>query len=95
MLAKSYLQLLEAQPGRPLAMFAPRRVGKTYFLGHDLAPAARNAKWLPVDAGFWPASARLPGPRPTVAMARAATERLRRAGLVAKSRKKRPPAAPQ
>ena len=40
-LAKSYLELLEAQPGRPLAMFAPRRVGKTFFLDHDLAPAAR------------------------------------------------------
>lgn len=52
-LAKSYLALLEAQPGRPLTMFAPRRVGKTYFLDHDLAPAARNAKWLPVYADLW------------------------------------------
>jgi len=40
-LAKSYLGLISAQPGRSLAMFAPRRVGKTYFLDHDLAPAAR------------------------------------------------------
>jgi hypothetical protein len=30
-LAESYLSLIQAQPGRPLAMFAPRRVGKTYF----------------------------------------------------------------
>jgi hypothetical protein len=52
-LARSYLALIEAQPGRPLAMFAPRRVGKTYFLDHDLAPAARQAKWLPVYADLW------------------------------------------
>jgi hypothetical protein len=52
-LAKSYLGLISAQPGRPLAMFAPRRVGKTYFLDHDLAPAARQAKWLPVYADLW------------------------------------------
>ena len=53
LLAKSYLGLINAQPGRPLAMFAPRRVGKTYFLDHDLAPAARQAKWLPVYADLW------------------------------------------
>ena len=52
-LARSYLGLIKAQPGRPLAMFAPRRVGKTYFLDHDLAPAARHAKWLPVYADLW------------------------------------------
>jgi uncharacterized protein len=52
-LAKSYLGLITAQPGRPLAMFAPRRVGKTYFLDHDLAPAAKQAKWLPVYADLW------------------------------------------
>ena len=52
-LAKSYLGLIDAQPGRPLAMFAPRRVGKTYFLDHDLAPAARQAKWMPVYADLW------------------------------------------
>jgi uncharacterized protein len=52
-LAKSCLALIKAQPGRPLAMFAPRRVGKTYFLDHDLSPAARQAKWLPVYADLW------------------------------------------
>jgi len=52
-LAKSYLGLINSQPGRPLAMFAPRRVGKTYFLDHDLGPAARQAKWLPVYADLW------------------------------------------
>jgi hypothetical protein len=52
-LAAGYLALIQAQPGRPLAMFAPRRVGKTYFLDHDLAPAARQAQWLPVYADLW------------------------------------------
>ncbi|MFY7973649.1 MAG: hypothetical protein ACOVOT_04445 [Rubrivivax sp.] len=52
-LARSYLALMQAQPGRPLAMFAPRRVGKTHFLDHDLAPAARALGWLPVYADLW------------------------------------------
>lgn len=52
-LAASYIGLLAAQPGRPLAMFAPRRVGKTHFLDHDLAPAAAKAGLLPVYADLW------------------------------------------
>ena len=52
-LAKSYLALLSAQPGRPIALFAPRRVGKTYFLDGDLAPAAQKAGFLPVYADLW------------------------------------------
>jgi hypothetical protein len=32
-LARSYLELLKAQPGRPIALFAPRRAGKTFFTG--------------------------------------------------------------
>ena len=52
-LAASCLALVDAQPGRPLAMFAPRRVGKTWFLDHDLAPAARAAGKLPVYADLW------------------------------------------
>lgn len=52
-LARSYLQLLRAQPGRPIAMFAERRVGKTYFLDHDLAPAAAHDGLLPVYADLW------------------------------------------
>lgn len=52
-LARGYLALLRAQPGRPIAMFAPRRVGKTFFLDHDLAPAAREAQLLPVYADLW------------------------------------------
>lgn len=52
-LAASCLALIDAQPGRPLAMFAPRRVGKTWFLDQDLAPAARQAGNLPVYADLW------------------------------------------
>ncbi|MGJ7506560.1 hypothetical protein [Variovorax sp. GT1P44] len=52
-LAKAYIGLLSAQPGRPVAMFAPRRVGKTYFLDNDLAPAAAKAGMLPVYADLW------------------------------------------
>ena len=52
-LAQSYLKLLAAQPGRPIALFAPRRVGKTFFLAHDLGPAAQRAKLLPVYADLW------------------------------------------
>ena len=52
-LSPSYLALLGAQPGRPLALFAPRRVGKTFFLDHDLAPEAEEAGLLPVYADLW------------------------------------------
>jgi uncharacterized protein len=52
-IAQSYLGLLGAQPGRPLALFAPRRVGKTFFLDHDLAPAAKDTGMLPVYADLW------------------------------------------
>jgi hypothetical protein len=51
--ASSYVGLLTAQPGRPLALFAPRRVGKTFFLDHDLTPMARNAGMMPVYADLW------------------------------------------
>lgn len=36
-----------------LALFAPRRKGKTWFLLKDLAPAAVNRKYLPVYASLW------------------------------------------
>ena len=52
-LARTYLELIRLQPGRPLAMFAPRRVGKTHFLDHDLAPEAQRVGWLPVYADLW------------------------------------------
>jgi uncharacterized protein len=52
-LAKSYINLLTAQPGRPIALFAPRRVGKTFFLDNDLTPMAKKAGLLPVYADVW------------------------------------------
>jgi hypothetical protein len=52
-LAKSYLSLMLAQPGRPLALFAFRRVGKTFFLLNDLAPAAVEEKMVPVYVDLW------------------------------------------
>jgi hypothetical protein len=52
-LAGIYLSLLRAQPGRPIALFAPRRVGKTFFLDHDLSPMAKRAGMLPVYAEVW------------------------------------------
>jgi uncharacterized protein len=52
-LAKSYIGLLSSQPGRPIALFAPRRVGKTFFLDNDLAPMAKKAGLLPVYADVW------------------------------------------
>jgi hypothetical protein len=52
-LAKAYLAMLIGQPGRPLALFAPRRIGKTTFLKNDLTPAAANAGFLTVYADLW------------------------------------------
>ena len=52
-IAKGYLGLLGAEPGRPLALFAPRRVGKTFFLDHDLAPVAKQMGMAPVYADLW------------------------------------------
>jgi hypothetical protein len=52
-LARSYLELLKSQPGRPIALFAPRRVGKTFFLDQDLTPAAVAIDITPVYADVW------------------------------------------
>jgi len=52
-LATSYLTLLQAQPGRHIALFAPRRVGKTNFLDGDLTPAAERMGFLAVYADLW------------------------------------------
>ena len=52
-LAIAYLAMLESQPGRPLAFFAPRCVGKMYFLDHDLAPQAKAVGHLKAHADLW------------------------------------------
>lgn len=51
-LATAYLaQLLEG--GEPLALFSPRRTGKTEFLRKDITPAADAAGMLVVYADLW------------------------------------------
>lgn len=52
-LAKAYLALITSQPDRPLALFAPRRVGKTVFLNEDIAPEATSQGFLPVYCDLW------------------------------------------
>lgn len=52
-LARGYLQLLNAQPHRPIALFAPRHVGKTLFLENDLSPAAHAEGFITVYADLW------------------------------------------
>lgn len=52
-LALGYLALLKAQPGRPIALFAPRRIGKTYFLKNDLTPCAEKEGFLTIYADLW------------------------------------------
>jgi hypothetical protein len=42
-----------AQPRRPIALFAPRQVGRTFFLDHDLTPTGAKAGLLPVCADVW------------------------------------------
>ena len=46
-LAQSCLGILNAQTGRPIALFAPRRVGKTFFLDHDLTLEVEKNGMLP------------------------------------------------
>ncbi len=52
-LARGYLSLLRAQPGRPLALFGDRRIGKTFFLTEDLIPIAGRAGFVVVYADLW------------------------------------------
>lgn len=52
-LAEGYLAMLNGQPGRPIALFAPRRIGKTYFLKNDLTPIAIRSGFLTVYADLW------------------------------------------
>jgi hypothetical protein len=42
-----------AQPRRPIVLFAPRQVGRTFFLDHDLTPTGAKAGLLPVYADVW------------------------------------------
>ncbi|MEI8327346.1 MAG: hypothetical protein WCH44_18665, partial [Betaproteobacteria bacterium] len=52
-LANAYLALLKSQPERPLALFAPRRIGKTVFLTDDVTPEAKAQGFLPIYCDLW------------------------------------------
>lgn len=52
-LAESYLRQLLQGPGDPIALFAPRRIGKTSFLLTELTAAARRRELLPVYVDVW------------------------------------------
>ena len=52
-LARAYMALLTSQPDRPLALFAPRRVGKTVFLNEDITPEAKSQGFLTVYCDLW------------------------------------------
>ncbi len=52
-LAQAYLALLKSQPERPLALFAPRRIGKTVFLTDDVTPTAKAQGFLPIYCDLW------------------------------------------
>ena len=56
-LARRVLRLLTDGPGTALALFAPRRTGKTEFLSHDLAPAADGLGHRVIYVSFWEAPA--------------------------------------
>lgn len=47
-LAKSYFARLIDRPDRALSLFGPRQIGKTTFLTHDLARAAKEAHVTPL-----------------------------------------------
>ena len=51
--AKNYADLLADAPRRPIAIFGPRQIGKTHFLTHDLAEAARARGWCVLYADLW------------------------------------------
>ncbi len=46
--AAHHVRLLAGAPRRPLAIFAPRQVGKTHFLTHDLHATAQARGWEPM-----------------------------------------------
>ncbi|WKB53552.1 AAA family ATPase [Eleftheria terrae] len=52
-LAAHYLGLLADAPRRPLAVFGPRQIGKTYFLTHDLTEAAEQQDLRPLYVDLW------------------------------------------
>lgn len=52
-LAGHYVARLLDAPARPLAVFGPRQIGKTYFLTHDLREHAEQAGLRPIYVDLW------------------------------------------
>jgi len=52
-LADHYLSILNLGISSTLALIAPRRKGKTFFILQDLFPIAHKKKYLPVYASLW------------------------------------------
>jgi uncharacterized protein len=52
-LARKYLDLLMGGPGDPLALFAPRRIGKTSFLLNDLSREAERRGLASIYIDMW------------------------------------------
>jgi len=59
-LAQAYLRQLLEGPGDPIALFAPRRIGKTSFLLTELSTLARRRGLLPVYVDVWQNRADVP-----------------------------------
>jgi hypothetical protein len=52
-LATHYVARLLDAPARPLALFGPRQIGKTYFLTHDLRAQAEQAGLRSIYIDLW------------------------------------------
>jgi len=52
-LAEHYLSVIDTGVANRLVLFAPRRMGKTEFLTHDLMPLALEKKMIPIYINLW------------------------------------------
>ncbi len=52
-LAEKYLKVLNTGISSNLAIFAPRRKGKTLFMLNDISSIARKEKYIPIYASLW------------------------------------------
>ncbi|MBU2952182.1 ATP-binding protein [Marinobacter sp. F3R08] len=52
-LTERVIEAFDKRVSNTLTLFAPRRMGKTEFVLHDLIPAAEKRGFVPVYASFW------------------------------------------
>ena len=52
-LADHYLKIFDIGISSNIAIFAPRRRGKTLFLLKDIAPLAQEKNYIPIYTSFW------------------------------------------